>query len=47
MDLLRTNTFKIVGKLVSQNLKTGNRKDNGDGFISDEAVVVSNLGGKD
>lgn len=47
MDLLRTNTFKIVGKLVSQNLKTGNRKDNGAGFISGKAVVVSNLGGKD
>ena len=47
MDFLRTNSFKVVGRLVSQDLKAGNRKDNGAGFISGKAVVVSNLGGKD
>lgn len=45
MDLLRTNSFKIVGKLISQDLKIANRKDNGAGYISGKAVVVASLGG--
>lgn len=47
MELLRTNTFKVVGRLVSQDLKQGNRKDNGAGYISGKATVIANLGGRD
>ena len=44
-DLLKQNTFKVVGRLVSQDLKTLNRKDNGAGFISGNIIVEANLGG--
>ena len=47
MDFLTKNTFKVVGKLVSQNLKVGQRKDGKGGFISGDAVVVANLDGRD
>lgn len=47
MGLLKTNTFKVVGRLSNVNLTNGNRKDNGAGFISGKATVISNLGGRD
>jgi len=47
MDFLTKNTFKVVGKLVSQDLKVGQRKDGKGGFISGNAVVVANLDGRD
>lgn len=46
MDLLRTNTFKVVGRLQSQDLKIGNKKSDGSAFISGKAIIVANLGGK-
>lgn len=47
MDFLTKNTFKVVGKLVSQDLKVGQRKDGKGGFISGNAVVVANLDGRE
>jgi len=47
MDLLRTNSFKIVGRLSSVDMRPGNRKSDGAGYISGSAVVVSSLGGAD
>lgn len=47
MDLLRTNTFKVVGRLQSQDLKIGNKKADGSGFISGKAVIISKLDGRD
>lgn len=47
MDLARKNTFKVVGRLQSQDLKTGNKKSNGDGYIYGKAVVIANLAGED
>lgn len=47
MDLLRTNSIKVVGRLKSQDLKVGNRKDNGAGYISGNAIIISNLDGRD
>ena len=47
MDLLRTNSIKVVGRLKSQDLKIGNRKDNGAGYISGNAIIISNLDGRD
>jgi hypothetical protein len=44
--LFRTNTFKVVGRLVKADVKTGNRKDNGQGYVSVNATVQSNIGGK-
>ena len=46
MELLRTNSFKIIGRLKSQDLKVG-RKDNGEGYISGKAIIISNLDGRD
>ena len=43
--LLNTNTIKIVGKLVDAKVTTGNRKDNGQGYISVDATVVSLING--
>lgn len=45
-DLLRKNSFKIVGHLVSTDMKTGARKDNGAGYISGNAIVQSVIGGE-
>ena len=44
--LYRTNTFKIVGRLLSANVRTGNRKDNGNGYISVDVTMSSVIGGK-
>lgn len=46
MDVLTKNSFKVVGKLVSQDLKTGQKKDGKGGFISGKVVVLSVLDGK-
>ena len=43
--LLRENSIKIVGKLVDAKATYGNRKDNGEGYISVDATVVSVIGG--
>lgn len=46
MEALRTNSFKVVGRLTSADLKEG-FKQNGDAYISGKATVVANLGGRD
>lgn len=46
MDILKTNSFKVVGRLASADLKE-NFKQNGDAYISGKAVVISNIGGRD
>ena len=43
--LLNTNTIKIVGKLIDAKVTTGNRKDNGQGYISVDATVCSVING--
>ena len=43
--LLRTNSIKIVGTLADAKVTTGNRKDNGAGYVSVDAVVTANIGG--
>ena len=43
--LLRENSIKIVGKLTDAQVTTGNRKDNGAGYISVDATVVSSING--
>ena len=43
--LLRENSIKIVGKLTDAQVTTGNRKDNGAGYISVDATVVSVING--
>lgn len=45
-NLLKTNQFKIVGKLISAEIRTGNRKDNGQGYVSVDATISSVVGGK-
>lgn len=45
-NLLKTNQFKIVGKLLSADIRTGNRKDNGQGYVSVNAVIGSTINGK-
>jgi len=45
MDLLKTNTFKVVGRLVSQDLKILNKKTDGSGFISGNVIIEANLDG--
>lgn len=47
MDLLKNNSFKIVGRLVSQDLQPANARNDGHGYISGNAVVVANLDGRD
>jgi len=47
MDLLRTNSFKIIGRLVAADMKPGNRKSDGQGYISGTATIVSNIEGAD
>ena len=44
--LFRTNTFKVVGRLLSADVRTGNRKDNGQGYVSVDVTVQSTIGGK-
>ena len=39
------NSIKIVGKLMDAQVTTGNRKDNGQGYISVDATVVSQING--
>ena len=43
--LLRENSIKIVGRLTDAQVTTGNRKDNGAGYISVDATVESNING--
>jgi hypothetical protein len=45
METLKTNNVKIIGHLVSTNLKEGTRKDNGQGYISGTITVSSVFGG--
>jgi len=45
-ELLRTNNIKIVGRLIGTDLKEGNRKDNGNGYISGTITVQSVFGGE-
>ena len=45
MDYLKTNSFKVVGRLSSQDLEVKNRKDNGDAFISGKAIIIAELDG--
>jgi hypothetical protein len=45
MDLLKQNTFKVVGRLVSQDLKILNKKTDGSAFISGNVIVEANLDG--
>ena len=43
--LLRENSIKIVGKLMDAQVTTGQRKDNGQGYISVDTTVVSLING--
>ena len=43
--LLRENSIKIVGKLTDAQATFGNRKDNGQGYVSVDATIVSMIGG--
>ena len=43
--LLRENSIKIVGKLTDAQATTGNRKDNGQGYISVDATIESVING--
>lgn len=43
--LLRTNAFKIIGTLADAQVTFGNRKDNGAGYVSVDATIVSNIQG--
>lgn len=43
--LLRENSIKIVGKLTDAQVTLGNRKDNGQGYISVDTTVVSQING--
>ena len=43
--LLRENSIKIVGKLMDAQVTLGNRKDNGQGYISVDTTVVSLING--
>ena len=43
--LLRENSIKIVGTLVDAKVNTGNRKDNGQGWISVDTVISAVING--
>lgn len=43
--LLRENSIKIVGKLTDAQVTLGNRKDNGQGYVSVDATIESVIGG--
>lgn len=45
MELLKTNSFKLVGRLTNCNLEP-KTKDNGDGYITGTATIVSTLEGR-
>lgn len=45
METLRTNNIKVVGRLISTDLKEASRKDNGQGYISGTITVQSVFGG--
>lgn len=47
MDLERTNIIKIVGRLTNCDIKTGNRKSDGMGYVSVTASVTSDINGED
>lgn len=47
MELLKANSFKVVGKLAEVTIKTDNRKSDGVGYVSATATVVANLDGRD
>lgn len=47
MDLERTNIIKIVGRLTNCDVKTGNRKSDGMGYVSVTASVTSDINGED
>lgn len=47
MDLERTNIIKIVGRLTNCEIKTGNRKSDGMGYVSVTASVTSDISGED
>ena len=41
--LLKTNSVKIIGTLTNADVKTGNRKEDGQGYISATATVVARI----
>lgn len=43
--LLRENSIKIVGKLTDAQVTLGNRKDNGQGYVSVDTTIESVIGG--
>lgn len=44
--LFRTNTFKVVGRLLNTEVRTGTLKSNGQEYISIDVTVQSTIGGK-
>ena len=44
--LFRTNTFKVVGKLLSTNVRTGTLTSNGQDYVSVDVTIQSVIGGK-
>lgn len=44
--LFRTNTFKVVGRLLNTDVRTGTLKSNGQEYISIDVTVQSTIGGK-
>ena len=47
MELLKTNSIKIIGKLANVTIKTGNRPSDGVGYVSATATIIANLDGRD
>lgn len=45
--LFNENSFKVVGRLVSADVKVGNRQENGAGYVSVDALVASVIDGED
>lgn len=43
--LFRTNTFKVVGRLLSADVRTGTLKSNGQDYVSVDATIQSTIGG--
>ena len=44
--LFRTNTFKVVGRLLNTDVRTGTLKSNGQEYISIDVTIQSTIGGK-
>jgi hypothetical protein len=44
--LFRTNTYKVVGRLLNTDVRTGTLKSNGQEYISIDVTVQSTIGGK-